>query len=68
MFDFYVFFVESFYEVLLFLWVYYVTVEKSLVGWYSVERVRGVMLRCLKMSGNRYDAVKERSFLLEVMG
>jgi hypothetical protein len=68
MFDFYVFFVESVYEVIFFVIIYLGVVEKFLVGWYSVERVRGMMIRYYGIVEARFSSMGKNGLLLEVLG
>jgi hypothetical protein len=67
MFDFYVFFVESVYEVIFFVIIYVGVVEKFLVGWYGVERVRGMMIRYYSIVEARFSSMGKNGLLLEVL-
>jgi hypothetical protein len=66
-FDFYVFFVESFYEVFFFLCLYGIIVDKFLVGWFSLRRVRGILLKCYDRVELEYRGIMRKSKLIEGM-
>lgn len=66
-FDFYVFFVESFYEVVFFICLYGIIVDKFLVGWFSLKRVRGILLKCYNSVELEYRGIMRRSKFVEGM-
>lgn len=47
MLDFYAFFVEAFYEIILFIALYIILVEAVVIRCFGVERIRGIILQQL---------------------